>query len=161
MNGYRDHGEAKKQPVPDDKIPAKSKRADIPSRPTDGDLRRDRVKNKDPERDYVFVDPRLEQFGVGDYMSLGYAVEKRRAGGPRPEIEPPDVVDGAEIRQMGTVLMSRSKAVGQREFKAQQDYADEIDKKILKPGGVDGLRGLSGYIGVRNTSSTLERDVEE
>jgi hypothetical protein len=139
-------------------VPEKTKRADAPSIPTDGDLRRDQLRGKDKDRDYIYADPRVEQFGVADYMAKGYTVEKRRSGGVRPVIESRDAAEGAEIKQMGCVLLSRPKSIGQAEFKAQQSIADSFDRAILKPGGADGLRGVTGYTGFRNTSTQLERD---
>lgn len=142
------------------RVPQKSKRGNIPSRPTDGDLKRDQLRSQDKDRDYIYADPRQEQYGVNDYLAKGYEVERRRAGGVRPIIESSDATDGAEIKQLGCVLMSRPKEIGKREFQAQQDYADGIDQQILKPGGIDGLRGVKGYITVGNRSGGNERDEE-
>ena len=139
-------------------VPQKTRRSNMMPRPTDGDLQRDKLKNKDPDRDYVFVDPRLEQFGTADYQSKGYVVETRRAGGVAPVIANNEVAEGSEIRQMGCVLMSRPKAIGKKEYADQQAYADAIDERILKPGGIDSLRGVTGYTGFRNSSSALEKD---
>lgn len=145
---------------PEARVPARKTRGTIPSRPTDGDLKRDQLLGKDPEKDYIYADPRQEQYGVQDYLAKGYVISKRRAGGVRPAINSPDAVDGAEIRQLGCVLMERPKQVGHDEFAAQQQYADAIDERILKQGGIDGLRGVKGYINVRNSTSSNERDEE-
>jgi hypothetical protein len=143
-----------------ERVPQRKTRANIPSRPTDGDLKRDQLLGKDKDFDYLYADPRQEQYGVQDYIAKGFEVVKRRAGGVRPLIESPDSTEGAEIKQLGCVLMSRPKAIGQGEFQSQQDYADAIDRQILKPGGIDGMRGVKGYINVRNQSGMNEKDEE-
>lgn len=127
-----------------------------PARMPDGARPWDQIAGGDPEREYVYVNPNDELYGVSYYESIGYEVEHQREGGPRPRVGK-TLGDGGVITCLGQVLMSAPKSTVDQIRKfgvggglGGQAYVDEIEKRILKPGGVDGLRGIGGYVDVIN-----------
>lgn len=124
------------------------KRHDPISRAADGRQPHDRIKNKDPNRDYVLVHP-----DAVDYYEeeMGYVVELARADGPRASGR--KLADGGEVRSGGHVLMScpREKRDAWNAELAVQSF--EVEKRILKDEGLmaDGLRGR--IMGMRNVFS--------
>jgi len=124
------------------------KRKDPTSRSADGYRAYDQIEDLDPTRDYKLVNPNDELSGVEVYEAMGYEIETRRPGGPRPKIGK-TVTDGQAITVLGQVLMSRPIEVAQAEYEAGQKRADALDRRILKDGNIeDGLRGQGLRLGV-------------
>lgn len=145
--------------------PAARRRVDPKSRPPDGARPWDKLVNADPGRHYVYVDPSSQMYGVEFYESIGYEQEVRREGGVRPAVGNTRG-DGSVITVMHQVLMScpievktdlERYGVG---GSGGQDRIDKIEKRILKPGGIDGLRGMHGYFEVVDETSAPRVEVE-
>lgn len=148
--------------MPKPTIPGKVRQDPAPR--YNGDAPWDKVLNRDPERDYVYVNPNDDMFNPSYYQSLGYEVERKREGGPRAAVGK-TASDGDLITVMDQVLMScpmeTRRQLDQHGIGGGggQSYIDRIDAKILKPGGVDSLRGMDGYTTVLNETQkpTVER----
>jgi hypothetical protein len=105
------------------------------------------VINGDPERSYVLV--HRNESAIGQYEMRGYRREVKTAGGPRIAMQSRDTQDGDFVTAMGHVLMSIEKAE-LAEIRANggplsgmgEKHWDAIEKRLLKPGGVDDLRGM-------------------
>lgn len=125
------------------------KRVDPKSQPADGFRAWDRFHNLDEDRKYVCANPNDEMSGVEMYLALGYEIELKRPGGPRPFIGK-TVADGQAVTVNGQVLMSKPlDAFEAEEVRPGQARADALDRRILKDGNIeDGLRGQTHRIGV-------------
>lgn len=140
--------------MPKPTIPGKLRQDPAP-RSADGSQPWDKFRGLSPERTYVCVNPNDEMFGCSYYEGLGYEIERKREGGPKSLVGK-TVGDGDAVTVMGQVLMSCPNEVAEQIFRhgvgggGGQDYIDRVEKKILKPGGVDGLRGMDGYTTVLN-----------
>jgi hypothetical protein len=75
-----------------------------------------RLKNRDPDRHYVYVHKACNELNPEYYESLGYEVELSREGGPKPTFGGASMLNGSTIEHRGHVLMSISK-----EAKAELD----------------------------------------
>lgn len=146
--------------------PARRPRIDPRSRPPDGARPWDKLVNADPDRHYVYVDPNSEMYGTDFYESIGYEQEVRTEGGVRPAVGKTKGDSGNAITVMHQILMSCP-----LEVKADldrfgvggsggQERIDKIERKILKPGGIDGLRGMHGYFDVVDETSAPRVEVE-
>lgn len=130
----------------------KKLRNDPSIRPVDGVAPFFAVRNRDPERKYVFVPKSATEHGVDHYHYLGYEVETYREGGPFLAMGPKnkDKLNGLEIESRGQILMSISKEDADRidQFGADgtsgQNAADEQQKRMLNAPGrmVDLMRGI-------------------
>lgn len=119
-------------------------------------LRRyDELVNKEKGKDYCYVNPSDAYFGVDYYKSIGYEIERPTADGVRPLLGQ-GKSDGEAITQLGQVLMSRPKEIGKEEFEMGQQVADSLDKKMIRTGGVDGLRGMVRGQSVENETTPSE-----
>lgn len=128
------------------------RRIDAKPRALDGGANFSKVKNRDPDRDYVLVYQGTphDEYGVGYYEGLGYEVEKHAEG--------PDAVAlaggkttrgvGDPITFRGHVLMSCSKADKEQRVRwgddgdTGQQSVDALEKKIVSKKGWDPMRGL-------------------
>lgn len=122
----------------------------------------DLVLNRDPKRHYVGVDPRSAEWGLDRYTQmLGYEMEAVRPGGPRFAFGR-KLDDGQPVTNgYGLVLVSCPIEQQQAEFEAGQAQVSAVEKKIVKPGGVDALRGFrSGGGRVSFENETEEPYVE-
>lgn len=129
------------------------KRNDPPSRPVDGDIT-GRIVNKRPDRWYILANPNDEFCGVRAMEELGFEVERHR-GKDSPRIKGgPTSGDGDVIVYRGQYLMSCPLEVYQARYNEGQRRADEIDKQILRPGGLDQLRGPTGRLAYHTQEST-------
>jgi hypothetical protein len=124
------------------------KRHDPVSRMADGRRQHDRIKNKDPNKDYVLVHPDAVDYYLEE---MGYEIELARPDGPRSSGR--KLPDGSEVRSGGHVLMSiaREKREAWDAELAMQSL--EVERRILKDEGLmaDGLRGR--VLGMRNVYS--------
>lgn len=95
------------------KAQKKSVRIDPPQRPIDGGIPYFNVKDKNPDREYIWVYKAAGQdFNVEHYEYLGWEIECYRADGPRPAIMTVGKVEklnGQPIEVRGNVLMSIAK----------------------------------------------------
>lgn len=145
--------------------PRTARRIDPKSRPPDGARPWDKLVGANPERHYTYVNPNDEQFGVEFYESLGYEQELRREGGVRPAVGKTKG-DGSVITVLGQVLMSvpmdQKQALDTYGVGGNggQKHIDEVEERILKPGGVDGLRGMHGVFEIQNETSRPQVEVE-
>jgi hypothetical protein len=134
---------------------AARKRIDPVSRPVDRPSH-EFVLNRDPKRHYVWVSATAEMFGVNEYTSLGYDIELTRPGGPRGATGKA-VSEGQPVPGFhGTVLMSCPVEDWQDRHDRGQAQVTQVEQKILKPGGVDGLRGFrsgGGTVAFENETS--------
>lgn len=133
-------------------MPAKRphvRRHDPPSRPPDGVRPWDKLENPDPKMHYVFVDPNSEFFGIPYYEALGYEQVLRTDGGVRSVMKTKGD-SGSVVTSLHQVLMQIPLDEKRKLDDPGQRDCDEIDKRILKPGGVDGLRGKGGYLSIVN-----------
>lgn len=124
------------------------KRHDPVSRAADGRTQHDRIKNKDPNKNYVLVHPDAVDYYVEE---MGYDIEVYRPDGPRASGR--KLPDGSEIRSGGHVLMSVDKEKREAWDAELSVQSLEIEKRILKDEGLvaDGLRGR--IMGMRNVYS--------
>lgn len=125
------------------------KRIDPPIRPVDGAAPYFAVRNKDPNRKYVFVPKSATEYGVDHYNYLGYVVETYQKDGPYLAMGKKKA-DGTEIEARGQVLMS----VELERWEQIQEYgedgisgqraADEQQKRMLNSGKAvnDLMRGI-------------------
>lgn len=129
-------------------------RIDPTPRPIDGGIPFFNLKNKDPDRSYIWVYKAAPgaDFGVEHYIYLGYELEMYRTGGPAPVIslaydkEPEGVI---EMR--GHVLMSCSKERADDIYQngidgvSGQRVADERDARMLDKSKYikDAMRGIN------------------
>lgn len=127
-----------------------------PKRVVDPDQMKGNVSGKDPGRKYVLANPNDPDYGVDYYLSIGYRLEEAREGGP-------SIVGGqrkdGHVSFRGQVLMSIDVETWEDIQKFGPDgrtglaLAAELEAKIVKPGGVDGIRGMDGVFGVANETS--------
>jgi len=153
-----------------EKKTTKVRRDPLP-RSTDGV--RFRVINKDPNKKYVLVNKAQTEYGVNEYLAMGYDVTEYRSGGASiaggRNCKPGDIPE-----YMGTVLMEidkeRADYIDQHGLYGDggQERADRIEDAIVDKRGqvVDTLRGLHGgngrqasYISMVNETGSPE--VEE
>lgn len=127
-----------------------------PKRHIDPEMQFGNVAGRDPSRKYVLANPNDPDRGVDYYLSIGYVIEAPTDGGPR-------VVGGSKKDGTwtfrGQVLMSvdierwtEIQEVG-ADGRTGLALADLLEQKIVKPGGVDGVRGMAGVFDVRNETS--------
>jgi len=127
---------------------AARKRKDPTSHSADGYRAYDQIDGMDETREYKLVNPNDELSGVEVYEAMGYTIETRRPGGPKPRVGK-TVGDGQAITVLGQYLMSRPKSEAVAEYEAGQKRADALDRRILRDGNIDdGLRGQSHRLGV-------------
>ena len=128
------------------------RRNDPISSPASGMRAWEAVFNRDPGRHYVWANPNCDQSGVASYLALGYEVETYRKDGPQPKVTR-TLKDGDEITVKGQVLMS---CPIDHRLGIEAEWAvpaDALEKRILKPGGVDGLRGHRRGMEIVNETS--------
>ena len=128
------------------------KRVDPQSRPVSGIRPWDQISNRDPDRHYVWANPNDDSTGVSYYAGIGYEVETFRKDGPQPKVTR-TLKDGAEITCMGQVLMSCPMEYRLAIEAEGAMQADAMERRIVAPGGIDGLRGLSRDMKVVNETS--------
>ncbi len=129
-------------------------RVDPPSRSVDGSTNA-KITNKDPNRVYRLANPNDEETGVEYLLTEGYMVEKYRKDGPRI-VGGKTAAEGSAIMFRGQVLMSCPAEVEMARYQAGQDRAALIDQQILKPGGIDGVRGGSGRLATNLSTHEVE-----
>ncbi len=126
-------------------------RVDPPSREVDFAVRasRDMVRGKDPRRKYVIAHGRD---ALNRYEMRGYQVEHQTADGPYVGAKRRADRNGTEITHMDGVLMS----VARDEYEQirqhgdpnlgdmGQKHYDDIERRIVRGGGVDPMRGQHG-----------------
>ena len=134
------------------------KRNDPMSRPASGVRPWDQLNNRDPDKVYVWVNPNDDSTGVEFYSGLGYEVETYRKDGPQPKVVR-TLKDGAEITCMGQVLMSCPRSHRDQLDAEGMAGVDAMEKRIVRPGGVDSLRGFGR--GVRVENETTESIIEQ
>lgn len=132
-----------------------------PKRVIDPDQMKGNVVGRDPGRKYVLANPNDPDHGVDYYLSIGYVIEEAREGGPR-------IVGGqskeGHVTFRGQVLMSIDEETWEdiRQFgpdgKSGLALAAELESKIVKPGGVDGIRGMAGAFEVINETSRAQAE---
>lgn len=137
-------------------------RKDPPTRAPDGSQPWGKLRNPDPEKHYVCVDPNNPLHGVEYYEHLGYTQTLKTEGGPRFVLRGKGDGDSV-ISQMGSILMEiplGDTEDPQEGTKAFLDYpgqaeADAIERRIVnkKGTGVDPIRGRHGYFAVVNETS--------
>lgn len=86
--------------------------------------------------------------GIGYYENMGYEVELVRPDGPTCVAQRKARNEGQPVEFMDNVLMSIDKAIADEDEAAGQLEVDELEKRIIAPGGgVDTLRGIQGLRG--------------
>lgn len=127
-------------------------RRDPPTRTPDGARPWDKLKNPDPEMHYVYANPSDDLMGVSYYESLGYTQVIKTEGGVRSVMDTKGDSDGV-VTSLHCVLMQIPKALKAELDAPGQAHADELEKRIIKKGGIDGLRGQGGFLQVQNETS--------
>lgn len=130
-------------------------RHDPPSRPADGYLPLDQITGQDPSRHYVFANPNDEETGLQSYLARGYVVETHRPDGPRSRVSG-QVAEGAEIRSRGQVLVSRPWDEVNADNAPRLEHVNYQERRLLKDGGVDKLRGQGWNTKVVSSTTTYE-----
>jgi hypothetical protein len=137
------------------KAQKKSVRIDPPQRPIDGAIPYFNVKDKDPDREYVWVYKAAgSDFNVEHYEYLGWEIETYRAGGPRPAMMlagKAEKLNGQVIESRGNVLMSIAKERHQEIVETGDDgvsgqkSADVFERRLLDPNKhiKDAMRGIN------------------
>lgn len=123
------------------KAQKKAVRIDPPQRPLDGGIPYFNVKDKDPEREYVWVYKAAgADFNVEHYEYMGWEIETYRAGGPRPAIMlsgKAEKLNGQVIESRGNVLMSIAKTRHEEIVEQGDDgvsgqkMADVMERRLL------------------------------
>lgn len=132
-----------------------SARRDPPPRRIDRQASWGAIKNADPAKKYVWVYKASQHGGIGYYENMGYEVEVIREGGPTCVAQRKARNEGQPVEFMDNVLMSIDKAVAEEDEAAGQLEVDELERRIIAPGGgVDTLRGIQGLRG-RDGGSVL------
>jgi hypothetical protein len=101
------------------------------------------------------VNPNDQATGVEYYSSLGYRTEEYRKDGPQPKVTRM-LKDGAEITCLGQVLMSCSIEDRQAMEAEGSAMVAALEQRIVRPGGVDGFRGVGPGTAIVNETSELE-----
>jgi hypothetical protein len=127
----------------------KSIRKDPKPRQVDGGVGWTRLRNRDPNKHYVYVNSNDANMGPDYYEDMGYVVETLEEGGVRPASARTVKNMGDEIEMRGHLLMSCS---NERHREIQQKGADgdsgwdlsELyeQQMIGKRGGTDLFRGI-------------------
>ena len=128
------------------------RRQDPVSSPASGMRAWEVVYQRDPDRHYVWADPNEPMTGVQNYLALGYEVETYRKDGPQPAVTR-TLKDGGEITVKGMNLMSCPLEHLRTSYDEGQARADTTEKRIIKPGGVDQLRGMGRGMSIVNETS--------
>lgn len=106
------------------------------------------ITNADPTKKYVWVYKASQFGGIGYYENMGYEVEYQREDGPMSVSARKKRTEGQPVEFGDAVLMSIDKAIADEDDAAGQLEIDEMEKRILAPGGgVDTLRGIHGIRG--------------
>lgn len=123
------------------KAQKKAVRIDPPQRPLDGGIPYFNVKDKDPDREYVWVYKAAgADFNVEHYEYMGWEVECYREGGPRPAIMlagKAQKLNGQVIESRGNVLMSIAKTRHEEIVEngddgvSGQKMADVMERRLL------------------------------
>jgi len=107
------------------------------------------IKNKDPNRKYVWVDANNKDKGPDYYYAIGYEFETLRKDGPKPINGRTVENEGERITMMGNNLMSIDVESWDyiQEFgeggNTGQAMWDELEQKIVsRREGLDPLRGI-------------------
>ena len=132
-----------------------SARRDPPPRRIDRQASWGAIKGGDPTKHYVWVYKASQHGGIGYYENMGYEVEVVREGGPTCIAQRKARSEGQPVEFMDNVLMSIDKALLEEDYQAGQAEVDEMERRIIAPGGgVDTLRGVQGLRG-RDGSAVL------
>ena len=133
------------------KAPGKSLRSDPRPRAVDGVNTGTKLKNRDPDREYVWVYEAPNDVGVDHYLSLGYDIEKWRPEGVQTISRSDQRHEGDLIKFRGHILMSCTKEQKEElelhgsDGVSGQAEADEIERRIVRKRGLqDLLRGIGG-----------------
>jgi len=126
-------------------------RLDPAPRPIDGAIPYFNVKNKDPDRFYIWVNKAAQDFGLEHYLYLGYEIERYREGGPCPAMRVLDTENGAVIESRGNVLVSISKEAHDEitqngtDGVSGQKAADDMERRLLdrRKHEKDSMRGIN------------------
>ena len=128
------------------------RRKDPPTRSPDGARPWGRLKNPDPAMHYVFANPSDELMGVEYYESLGYEQVKKTEGGVRSVVCDKTDMGSVVTTLHGQILVQIP--LGDEDDPVEgtkayldapgQRHIDEIERKIIKKGCPDGLRGFHG-----------------
>lgn len=136
-------------------MPAR-KRHDPPSLPADGYQPWDQLRNTDPDRHYCYVNPNDEATGLANYLAMGYEVERKRAGGPVSAVGKQNT-EGSEIAVRGQVLVSIPKAERISMNAGRVADVSVNERRLLKDGGMDRLRGQGVEVKVDVSAPYEER----
>lgn len=143
-------------------IQAPPVRRDPVPRRANGGFDKFRVMNCNPERHYVAVYKNSDDMGPEYFEALGYDIERLTEHGPRFLVGR-GAKQGEPVECQGHVLMSCPNEVRQEivangaDGVSGQNWVDEIDKKLLKPGGIDAGRGLGApYMSFENDTRIVE-----
>lgn len=121
-----------------------------------------KIKNADPRMFYVLAYKGDEDTGLNHYLELGYEVVRHSDDGERLRVGNTGE-EGTPIEWKGHVLCRILKSV--RDERLQHggngwgmglDYVDMVDKKILKTGGIDGIRGGHSGLDVINETGRTQ-----
>lgn len=112
---------------------AGKKRIDPPVRSADGSRPFDAIRNADPTRHYVFVNPNDEMTGVSVYESMGYEVVKKTADGPSAVIGK-TASDGEVVTVLGQVLMSCPREIRDEHVRYSDQMTATYENRISKHG---------------------------
>lgn len=143
-----------------------AKRLDPAPRPIDGAIPYFNVKNKDPDKFYIWVNKAAQEYGLEHYLYLGYEIERYRDGGPYPAMTVlkdgvPEKEQGAVIESRGNVLVSISKEMHEEieqngtDGVSGQRAADAMERRLLdrRKHEKDSMRGIDPRS--RNGDSTF------
>lgn len=142
----------------------KTKRKDPKRRPVDAVAPWIHIADKDPNRRYVWVNAG-DQHSLSQYTAIGYDVETwqfdsgEEPVGPRPAAgRTMNRRRGEEITMMDCILMSIDNGTYEDIVRrgpfgdSGLDEADAVESRMLEPGGMDPLRGMTGFIPGRHMS---------
>lgn len=145
--------------------PQAAQRIDPKPRPTNGVHTSTLLKDKDPNKKYVWVNL-ADSNALSTYEALGYIVEEQRDGGPHHMGGKLNRKNGERIEWRGNLLMSISleRAMEIEKYgpdgDSGQDLADKIEGRYLeKDRGRDPMRGI-GLLN-RLTPSYLEFEADK
>jgi hypothetical protein len=108
-----------------------------------------RIKNRKPDREYVFANPHDDLLGCSALEDEGWSyiisgTDKETATGARE-------IDGKKLAYKGQILMWRPKAEQEAFLLAKAAFAKSHERAKVQQGGIDGVKSADGSLATNLT----------